>query len=61
MPLVLLPNAAVEELRTLMAKLPTEDGKDHVDDMVCWAAEYGADLMRELDSNRVPSRPPPPP
>lgn len=47
-----LSDAALEELRTLMQGLPTEDGKDYINDIVIWAAEHGTTLLEELDASR---------
>lgn len=52
-----LSDSALEELRTLMRGLPTEDGKDYINDIVIWAAEHGETLLEELDASRSNGRP----
>lgn len=47
-----LSDAALEELRTLMRGLPTEDGKDYILDTIVWASRNGTTLLAELDASR---------
>jgi hypothetical protein len=52
-----LSDSALEELRTLMQGLPTEDGKDYILDMIVWASRNGTTLLEELDANRSSGQP----